>query len=123
MNEDLLALWDCHRPPFQADVRVKAGHWNTLITIGLVSFVAIFGGALTGLFVRGHLPEQQTSRETQSAVTAAVAVIGTLSALVLGLMISAASSSFTSGSPSAETWSITLTEEVFFTVTLGALSP
>jgi hypothetical protein len=42
--------------------------------------------------VRGHLPEQQLSGETQSAVTVAVAVISTLSALVIGLMISAASS-------------------------------
>src|SRR6266480_6125736 len=63
--------------------------------IGLVSFVAIFGGALIGLFVRRRLPRHHLSSETQSAVTVSVAVIGTLSALVLGLMISAANSSFT----------------------------
>src|SRR5436190_7024259 len=63
--------------------------------IGLVSFVAIFGGALIGLFVRRRLPRHHLSSETQSAVTVSVAVIGTLSALVLGLMITAANSSFT----------------------------
>ncbi len=63
--------------------------------IGLISFVAIFGGALIGLFVRRRLPRHHLSSETQSAVTVSVAVIGTLSALVLGLMITAANSSFT----------------------------
>src|SRR4051794_32515899 len=62
---------------------------------GLISFVAVFGGALFGLFVRRRLPRNHFSSETQSAVTVSVAVIGTLSALVLGLMITAANSSFT----------------------------
>ena len=64
------------------------------VIIGLISFVAIFGGALIGLFVRRRLPGHHLSSETQSAVTVSVAVIGTLSALVLGLMISAANSNF-----------------------------
>jgi hypothetical protein len=59
------------------------------IVIGLISFAAIFGGALIGLFVRRRLPGHHLSSETQSVVTVSVAVIGTLSALVLGLMISA----------------------------------
>src|SRR2546421_8087754 len=62
--------------------------------IGLISFGAIFGGGLFGLFVRRRLPHHHLGSETQSAVTVSVAVIGTLSALVLGLMISAANSSF-----------------------------
>jgi ABC-type amino acid transport system permease subunit len=66
----------------------------TNIGIGLTSFAAIFGGALIGLFVRRRLPGHHLNTETQSVITVAVAVIGTLSALVLGLMISAANSSF-----------------------------
>jgi hypothetical protein len=66
----------------------------SLIFIGLISFAVIFGGALIGLFARRHLPEQHLTSETQSVVTVSVAVIGTLSALVLGLMISTANSSF-----------------------------
>src|SRR3954471_6812210 len=62
--------------------------------IGLASFAAIFGGALLGLFVRRRVPGEHLNAETQSVVTVSVAVIGTLSALVLGLMISAANSSF-----------------------------
>src|SRR5215831_12604061 len=66
--------------------------------IGLISFAVIFGGALIGLFVRRRLPGHHLSSETQSAITVSVAVIGTLSALVLGLMISAANSSFSKAS-------------------------
>src|SRR4051794_15267458 len=62
--------------------------------IGLISFVAIFGGVLIGRFAARRLPGHHLSSETQSAVTVSVAVIGTLSALVLGLMISAANTSF-----------------------------
>src|SRR5438270_14056010 len=64
------------------------------VVIGLISSAAIFSGALIGLFVRRRLPRHHLNAETQSVVTVSVAVIGTLSALVLGLMISAANSSF-----------------------------
>src|SRR5215467_11461999 len=66
----------------------------TNIIIGAASFAAIFGGVLVGQFAARHLPGHHLSSETQSAVTVSVAVIGTLAALVLGLMISAANSSF-----------------------------
>ena len=64
------------------------------LAIGVISFAAIFVGALIGLFARRFLPGHHLSSETQSAITVSVAVLGTLSALVLGLMISAADSSF-----------------------------
>src|SRR5690349_12356090 len=62
--------------------------------IGLISFAAIFGGVLIGRFFARRLPDHHLSSETQSIVTVSVAVIGTLSALVLGLMITSANSSF-----------------------------
>jgi hypothetical protein len=64
------------------------------IIIGAISFAAIFGGVLIGRHAARRLPGHHLNSETQSAVTVSVAVIGTLSALVLGLMISAANSSF-----------------------------
>jgi len=64
------------------------------ILIGLISFAAIFGGVLLGRFAANRLPDYHLSSETQSAVTVSVAVIGTLSALVLGLMITTANNSF-----------------------------
>ena len=64
------------------------------IVIGFISFVAIFGGVLIGMFAARRLPGHHLGNETQSAVNVSVAVIGTLSALVLGLMITAANRSF-----------------------------
>jgi len=68
------------------------------LVIGLISFAAIFAGALVGLFARKRLPDHHLSSETQSAITVSVAVLGTLSALVLGLMITTANSSFSARS-------------------------
>src|SRR5436305_3324803 len=64
------------------------------LIIGLISFAAIFGGVLIGRFAARRLPGHYLSPETQSAVTVSVAVIGTLSALVLGLMLTAGNRSF-----------------------------
>jgi ABC-type amino acid transport system permease subunit len=66
--------------------------------IGLIAFVAIFGGALFGIFAARCLPEHHLSDETRTAVSVSAAIVGTLSALVLGLMISTASSSFSTRS-------------------------
>src|SRR3989440_8332512 len=76
--------------------------------IGLISFGAIFGGGLFGLFVRRRLPGHHLSPETQSAVTVSVTVIGTLSALVLGLMITAANRSFSARSDEVRELSVQL---------------
>lgn len=67
----------------------------THIAIGLISFAGIFGGALLGLFAARRVPREYLTTDTQTAITVSVAVIGTLSALVLGLMINTANGSFT----------------------------
>src|SRR3954465_13667825 len=78
------------------------------ITIGLISFAAIFGGASIGRFASRRLPVHHLNAETQSVVTVSVAVIGTLSALVLGLMISAANASFSTRSDEVRELSLQL---------------
>src|SRR3982751_73667 len=78
------------------------------LVIGLVSFAAIFAGALIGLFARKRLPRHHLGSETQSAITVSVAVLGTLSALVLGLMITAANSSFAARSEEVRELSLQL---------------
>ena len=78
------------------------------IIIGLVSFAAIFGGVLIGRFAANRLPGHHLSSETQSAVTVSVAVIGTLSALVLGLMITSANTSFSARSDEVRELSLQL---------------
>src|SRR5215510_16506498 len=76
--------------------------------IGLISFAAIFGGVIAGMLVARRLPGHHLSIETQSAVTVSVAVVGTLSALVLGLMITAANRSFSARSEQVRELSVQL---------------
>jgi ABC-type amino acid transport system permease subunit len=78
------------------------------VVIGLISFGAVFGGVLLGMYGAQRLPRHQLNSETQSAVTVSVAVIGTLAALVLGLMITAAYRSFSTGSDQVRALSLQL---------------
>ena len=64
------------------------------LLISLVAFAAIFGGALVGVGVARLLPQSHLAVETRTAVSVSMAVVGTLAALVLSLMITNANSSF-----------------------------
>jgi hypothetical protein len=62
--------------------------------LGVLTFIAISLGALTGLWLARHLPKAHLSSESRTAVSVSMAVVGTLAALVMSLLISSASSSF-----------------------------
>ena len=64
------------------------------LAVGLIAFVCILGGALVGLVVRAALPEQHLSEDSKDIVKVVTGLIATLSALVLGLLIASAKSSF-----------------------------
>lgn len=64
------------------------------VDTGLTVLAVVFGGALLGMLAGRLLPEHHLSNETKATVSVAVAVLGTLSALVLGLLISTASGTF-----------------------------
>jgi Protein of unknown function (DUF4239) len=66
---------------------------NALLT-SLLVFALIFGGALVGLFVRPLLSESHLQAESRDVVKLATGLIGTLAALVLGLLIASAKSTF-----------------------------
>jgi hypothetical protein len=74
----------------------------------LIAFVAIFGGALLGIFAARALPEHHLGHDTRTVVSVSAAVVGTLSALVLGLMISTASGSFATRSSEVTAISVDL---------------
>ena len=63
-------------------------------TIFLISAGCIFGGALLGLFLHGLLPETHLRDNSRDTVKVVAGMIATLAALVLGLLISSAKSSF-----------------------------
>lgn len=64
------------------------------ILIGLVSAGCIFAGALLGMVLQRRLPGHHLSKEMQDLVKLSAGTIATLTALVLGLLVSSAKSSF-----------------------------
>ncbi|MES2659093.1 MAG: hypothetical protein V4689_10790 [Verrucomicrobiota bacterium] len=63
-------------------------------TVGLISAGGIFAGALLGMGLQRRLPGDHLSKEMQDLVKLSSGTIATLTALVLGLLVSSAKSSF-----------------------------
>jgi hypothetical protein len=66
------------------------------LPIGLIIALLLFASALLGMLVSSFLPKDHLSPETKNVVSVSTAIFGTLAALVVGLLISTASTSFTS---------------------------
>jgi hypothetical protein len=62
--------------------------------IGLISALCIFAGSLLGIWLQRVLPEHHLKQETQDIVKLSAGTIATLTALVLGLLVSSAKSSY-----------------------------
>ena len=57
------------------------------ITITVVVFAFVFGGALLGIFIHSLLPQERLDSDSKEAVRLGMALVGTTVALVLGLLI------------------------------------
>lgn len=66
---------------------------NALNT-ALVALAVILGGAILGVGLRKALPERHLADDTKDLVRLGTGLIGTIAALVLGLLIAAANSSY-----------------------------
>ena len=64
------------------------------LTIGLISAGTIFVGSLLGMWLQRLLPNHHLSKETQEVVKLSAGTIATLTALVLGLLVSSSKSTF-----------------------------
>jgi hypothetical protein len=64
------------------------------LAISLIVLASIFAGALLGMYLRVSLPESHLNADTKDVVRQGVGLIGTLTALVIGLMIASAKSSY-----------------------------
>ena len=60
----------------------------------LIALTVILGGAFIGTWLRNVLPEQHLTDDTKDVVRLGTGLIGTISALVLGLLIASANSSY-----------------------------
>jgi len=63
------------------------------LMIGLLVLVVILIGTFAGRTVRRLVPRDHLTEETKSLVSVSMAVVATISALVLGLLISNANNS------------------------------
>jgi len=61
-----------------------------MILIAATLFVVFIGAALLGRYVRRYLPEAHLSAESRDAVKLAMGLVATMTALVLGLLVSSA---------------------------------
>lgn len=64
------------------------------IAIAAIVFVCVFGGALFGMLLRTVLPDHHLSDASKNTVSLVTGLIATLAALVLGLLVASAKSSF-----------------------------
>jgi hypothetical protein len=67
---------------------------SPLAAIGWIVFACVFGSALAGIALRRILPEHHLSAESKDVVKLGIALIATMSALVLSLLLSSAKTSF-----------------------------
>lgn len=64
------------------------------VTVGIVVFAAVFGGALLGMRLRSALPDPHLNSETKDVVKLAMGLVATMTALILGLLIASAKESY-----------------------------
>src|SRR4030095_10323580 len=64
--------------------------------VALVLFVCIFGGALLGEFLRTKLPKDHLQEDSKDVVKLGMGLVATMAALVLGLLVASAKSSYDS---------------------------
>ena len=78
--------------------------------ISLVIFACVFGGALLGALLRTSLPDHHLSSESKEIVRLGTGLVGTMTALVLGLLVASAKSSYDTD----KTEVITLASKIVF---------
>ncbi len=64
------------------------------VTTSLIAFACVFGSTLVGMIVRRSLTERQFTSEVKDVIKLGLGLIATMSALVLGLLVSTAKGSY-----------------------------
>jgi hypothetical protein len=64
------------------------------MAISWIVFGIVFGGAVLGMVLRSRLPERHLREDSRDVVKLAMGLIGTMTALVLGLLVASAKGSF-----------------------------
>jgi len=64
------------------------------IAISLIAFACVFGGAMAGLLLRAFLPKDHLGADSKEVVKVGMGLVATMAALVLGLLVASAKSSY-----------------------------
>jgi len=64
------------------------------LEVSAIIFLLLFGSAIGGMWLRGVLPENHLDSDTKDLVKLGVGLIGTMAALLLGLLVASAKSSY-----------------------------
>ena len=64
------------------------------IAVSVIVFACVFGGALLGIFLGRSLPDHHLNPESKTTVNLGMGMISTMAALVLGLLVASAASSY-----------------------------
>ena len=63
-------------------------------TISLIVLACVFGGALLGIFLHAVLPQHHLAADSKDIVKLGMGLVGTMAALVLGLLVASAKGSY-----------------------------
>lgn len=66
------------------------------LAISFIVLLCIFGSAIAGLLLRPRLPDEHLNAETKEVVKLVIGIVGTMTGMVLGLLVASAKSSFDS---------------------------
>jgi hypothetical protein len=64
------------------------------ITVSLIVFACVFGGALLGILLHAYLPQHHLGGDSKDIVKLGMGLVGTMAALVLGLLVASAKGSY-----------------------------
>jgi len=74
---------------------------SSAVTISALVFVCVFGAALLAMRLRVAIPEHHLTANAENAIKLAAGLVGTMAALVLGLLLAAAENQYNADSSEA----------------------
>src|SRR5712675_641065 len=64
------------------------------LTVSLIVFACVFGGALLGILLHASLPQHHQAADSKDIVKLGMGLVATMTALVLGLLVASAKGSY-----------------------------
>jgi len=80
------------------------------LAVSLMIFASTFAAAISGMVLRKKLPDDQVSEDSKDVIKLVMGLIATMAALVLGLLIASANSSYETQSGELKQISATIVE-------------